>query len=641
MKDNMFQDGTFFVGCNYWASHAGTNMWRDWRPDVIDRDFALLAAAKVDHLRIFPLWSDFQPIKMHRAGAGAEREMRLGEDPLPHTEAGRAGVSQEMADRFEVFCDLAQKHGIKLIVGLITGWMSGRYHVPEPFETVNVLRDPQAIKWQIKFVRYMVSRFRTHKAIVAWDLGNECNCLGPLSKSEEGYVWVSTITMAIRTEDRSRPVISGMHGTFPESAFKPDDLGEILDVLCTHPYPLFTEHCMTDPITEQKSVLHAAAETVMYRGLSGKPAFSEEVGTLGPFFANEENAASYINTVLYLLWAHNCLGFMWWCGFEQLHLTHTPYDWDAVERELGLFHADYSPKPVLGAISSFADFIQSFSYKALPGRIVDAVCILSAEKDSWLSAFGTFILAKQAGLDIEFCYITDEIPEARAYILPSFAHSRLPGHVLRTLLSRVEQGAVLYLSIGEGFLSPFKEYSGLQPLCRYNPVKSDIVSLCGNDFTFMPHFKVDFESAGASILARDDEGKPVMSQNDYGKGTVYFLSYPIEDLAGGVPGINSPKHFTPYYLFYETMDKLRSPEKIVRKDNPHVAYTEHIGASGKRIVTAVNCVPYESTVSFTFNGYSFLETLNNQDAFVTVQPESVVLTMRPNSAVVFEIKPQE
>lgn len=33
----------FFVGCNYWASHAGTAMWRDWRPEVVEADFRLLA----------------------------------------------------------------------------------------------------------------------------------------------------------------------------------------------------------------------------------------------------------------------------------------------------------------------------------------------------------------------------------------------------------------------------------------------------------------------------------------------------------------------------------------------------------------------------------------------------------------------
>ena len=32
------QEGSFTVGCNYWASHAGTAMWTDWRPEVVEAD---------------------------------------------------------------------------------------------------------------------------------------------------------------------------------------------------------------------------------------------------------------------------------------------------------------------------------------------------------------------------------------------------------------------------------------------------------------------------------------------------------------------------------------------------------------------------------------------------------------------------
>ena len=61
-KCEIFDDGGFFVGCNYWAKNAGMYMWSQWRPDVIEKD------------------------------------------------------------------------GIKLIVGILTGWMSGRQFVPEVFE---------------------------------------------------------------------------------------------------------------------------------------------------------------------------------------------------------------------------------------------------------------------------------------------------------------------------------------------------------------------------------------------------------------------------------------------------------------------------------------------------------------------------
>lgn len=635
---NLFNDGKFFTGCNYWASHAGTNMWHDWRPDVIDHDFELLAKENIKNLRIFPLWSDFQPIKMHYQGGGSEKEIRLGEDPLPNTEAGRAGVSELMADRFEEFCDLAEKHGIKLIVGLVTGWMSGRLHVPQLFETVNVITNPRAIRWQVKFVRYMVKRFKNHPAIAAWDLGNECNCMGPAMNSDEAYLWTNSITMAIKCEDNVRPVISGMHSSFPEYHFTPQVLGELLDVLCTHPYPIFTPYCDTDPITENKSVLHAVAETVMYRGMSGKPAFAEEVGTLGPLIASEENAASYINTILHLLWAHNCFGLMWWCGFEQKHLTHTPYDWNAVERELGLFHSDYSPKPVVKAIGDFTTYVNSFEHEKLPERIVDAVCIITQRKDSWLAAFGTFILAKQAGLDIEFCYVTDEIPDARAYIVPSVSDDQgIPDHSMKKILENVKNGAAYYQSIGPALVSPFTEYFGLKAHYHYRPVVADTVKIDGAELSFKRTYKVLYEEMGAKALLVDQDNIPVMSEYSYGDGTMYFLGYDLENIVGGTPGVVSGKYEQPYYKLYNLMEKLRNPLKKVKGNNPHIAYTEHILNDNKRIVVAVNCIPRESEGEFTLDGYKPGKILKNQGSVATSNGEKLTLNMKPNSAIIFEI----
>lgn len=633
--ENIFQDGRFFVGCNYWASHAGTNMWRDWRPDVIEKDLKLLSEHHIQYLRVFPLWPDFQPI---RKVCG---EIRMGEDPLPFTPAGRAGVSETMCARFEQFCDLAHKYGFRLIVGLLTGWMSGRLYVPEPFERVNVLEDPFALKWEVRFVKYMVGRFRAHPAIAAWDPGNECNCMGQVKGSDGGYLWMGAISMAIRTVDDAHPIISGMHGTTPEGHFCAADVGELVDVLCTHPYPAFTPHCDTDPITENKSVLHGVAETLMYRGTSQKPAFVEEIGTLGPMYASEKNSAAYLNTVLSLLWAHNCLGCLWWCGFEQSHLSHAPYDVSAVERELGLFRADYTPKPVLGTIEDFTSFLQTFKYGKLPGRIVDAVCILTSEQDNWLAAYGAFILAKQAGLDIEFCYVKDEIPDARAYLMPAVGNDHLARHTMNEILKRVREGANLYVSIEKGLFSPFKELFGLEPQYRCVQQKPEKVVLEDTEFLLSAPYRTSYRECGAQTMASDREGMPVMARNRYGKGQIFFLGYPIENMAADTPGINSGEGFVPLYRFYEAMRELRSPEKQVTKDNPHVSLTEHIVDASTRILVAVNCVPEESILRLKAAGWTFSGELYLNGTVVEKKQGEMELRMAPNSMTVMELTMNE
>ena len=118
LNNILTESGKFVVGCNYWASHAGTAMWSDWRADVVEADLRQLSAAGIQVMRVFPLWPDFQPLTLLRDGGGIPVEFRLGEEPLPFDEAGQAGVSPQAVAHFTEFANLAQKYNIKLIVGL-------------------------------------------------------------------------------------------------------------------------------------------------------------------------------------------------------------------------------------------------------------------------------------------------------------------------------------------------------------------------------------------------------------------------------------------------------------------------------------------------------------------------------------------
>ena len=87
--------------------------------------------------------------------------------------------------------------------------MSGRQFVPPVFEERNVLVDPDAIMWQTRFVKYFVQEMKDHPAIAAWDYGNECNCMGDADRIH-AVTWTATIANAIRAEDPTRPVVSGL-----------------------------------------------------------------------------------------------------------------------------------------------------------------------------------------------------------------------------------------------------------------------------------------------------------------------------------------------------------------------------------------------------------------------------------------------
>ena len=178
---DLFGEKEFFTGCNYWASHAGIRMWSEWKAEEVEKDLKLLAEYGMRVLRVFPLWPDFQPLTRFYGGCGWPLEFGQNGGALKNP----AGVDEEMVSRFRFLCDTAEKNGLKLVVGLLTGWMSGRLFVPPALEGRNVLTDPDALRWEVRFVRYLVRELKDHPAVAAWDLGNECNCMGPVSTSAE------------------------------------------------------------------------------------------------------------------------------------------------------------------------------------------------------------------------------------------------------------------------------------------------------------------------------------------------------------------------------------------------------------------------------------------------------------------------
>jgi len=591
MGADIFEKGTFFTGCNYWASHAGLNMWNKWEPETVEADLKRLSEHGVDVLRVFPLWSDFQPIRMHTKGQQTPYQVRMGEELLPDTPAGRAGVSQTMLDRFRFFVDTAEKYGLKLIVGLVTGWMSGRMFVPEMLQGVNVITDPVAIEWEIKYVRCLVSAFRDSPAIVAWDLGNECNCMGEAPSRSAFYCWMAAISMAIRVEDDTRPVVSGMHGVRIEGKATPRDQGELTDVLTTHPYPLFTPHCDTDPINRMKSALHAAAESRYYADLSGKICFAEEVGCLGPMIASDEIAADYATASMFTLWAHDCHGFLWWCAYEQLKLEATPYDWDAVERELGLFRLDMSPKPIVNAMGRFRKFVKEAAADTLPENITDAVCVLTSGQDTWAVAYGAFLIAKKAHMDIRFADAQYSLPDAKAYMLPSIkGTSSMPRHTYMDIIKRVKAGATLYMSLDDCLLSPFDKVTGMRVLTRSRSAGGDIVDIDGESIPMEAAYTIVSESAGAEVLAVNDKGLPVFSRCSLGKGTVYCLYYPIEHIAATMPHVTDGVNARGFERIYRKLG-IRSEDRCADIDLPTVGLTEHIAGENERLLVAVNYEP--------------------------------------------------
>ncbi|NOU63867.1 cellulase family glycosylhydrolase [Paenibacillus sp. LMG 31461] len=568
-------------------------MWSDWNPEQVDLDLLRLSDAGIEVIRVFPLWPDFQPIENMYSGEGQHFGYRFGEERLPDTEAGKAGMSEEMMARFQAFTDIAKKYDIKLIVGLVTGWMSGRLFVPPALRGKAILTDPDAIRWQVRFVQYFVKQMKHNDSIIAWDLGNECNVMGKVASQEEAYVWTASIANAIKAKDVTRPLISGMHSLHPKGNWTMQDQGELTDILTTHPYPFWTPYMDFDPLTSMRPTIHATMESLLYAQIGEKPCFAEEMGTMGPMVCGEEVAAAFARTSMLSQWAHGLPGLLWWCANDQTKLNHAPYDWVACEGELGLMTEEGRVKPALHEMGRLKKVIQAMPFENLPARSVEAVCILNSTQDHWATAIGAFLLAKQAGFDIDFRFEDQPLPDANFYLLPCVTGVfGVAKQRWEQLLEKVREGATLYVSSNDGYMLNFAELTGLTVQNRRRRASEAVAYLQADSgdipLTIPSTFKLDFRNDRAEVLAAEADGNPVLTKATYGQGIVYFCALPLELAMSQQPGVSyNPEQF-PYWKMYETISREARGARVLHVNEPQIGITEHPSDVNTTIAVLIN-----------------------------------------------------
>lgn len=557
----------FLTGCNYWASHAGPEMWVNWEEAIVRKDLQKLVEHGLHTLRVFPNWRDFQPLTPHRGQKGIKLGYLEEKQNLYY-------LDETMLSRFETFLNICHENNLSCIVGLLTGWMSGRLFVPMALLDKNLYTDPTALLMQQRFVTGFVRRFKDHPAVAAWDLGNECNCMSPCDNRDMAASWTATIANAIRAADPTKPIVSGMHGLTASGTWAIADQGECCDVLTTHPYPRWCNHTYHDKTLSLRTTMHAACESKLYADLSGKPCLVEEVGTMGPMLCSDEAAAQFIGLNLFSCWANGATGLLWWCANEQTNLRTPPFTESMIERELGLFYIDGTPKPVVNALERFS----RLTLPQLPKAREDAVCILTKGQDTWGVAYMTWCLAKQAGLNLRFCWCEDELPEAKLYLMPSITgFDVLPLRQYLQLQERVKAGATLYISNDGGILSGFEALCGVKTEDSGVYNDSRTITLDGCTLPFTRRERYELTSTTATVLCRDSEGDCAISVNALGTGKVYYVNFPLETMLLPVHEAFDTEYFRIYRMLFDLAEK-----------DPHLALTVHPTEQGEEYRVYIN-----------------------------------------------------
>ena len=585
----LFENG-FFTGLNYWGSESAINMWSNFNKDSIEKDMELMSNAGITHLRVFPLWSVFQPLTA-LYGPKDVYEYSFGEDPLPDTEAGRAGVSEEACQKFKTFCDIAKKYNMKLIVAMITGHMSFRTYNPPAFDGKELLSDPTVIKWQLRFIRYFVNRFKCEDVIVGWDLGNEpIHMPGVDNKHYDAfYVWCSAISYAIKSCDQTRPVISGLDNSAVENGHSNlKTIGEMCDIHTTHPYNIFCTNA--DPINTMKPILDLPFKCKLSEDVSGVPTFVQEFSSLGYMNCSKKSEAAFYRASLFSSLAHGCHGTMWWCAFDQGHHEFAPYRWNTIGSDYGFFNKDLEEKPIAEENRKFKEVLSLLPDGKLPKHTVNATILIPREESDETDLLRTsYILAKQANIDVNFNYILDPICDSPLYILPSIKDNKaIPKTRLNELMKKVEEGSVLYICADEGLLRQIPEITGVEIEYREKIDATKTLKFNGNEIPVHTTYFYSPESFDGHVAATDENDVPVFFKHAYGKGYVYFLTLPLEAFLANKKGAFFKDNNIDYSCIYRELAKTANIKRICDSDNKYIRLTEHVIDENSLYVVAIN-----------------------------------------------------
>jgi hypothetical protein len=429
-----------------------------------------------------------------------------------------------------------------------------------------------------------------------------------------------------------------MHGLKIDGVWTIPDQAEICDALTTHSYPAFVPYCFLDPVSSMKIQLMAAAQSCYYGDIGKRPCLIEEIGILGNMVASEETGAEFVRVTLFSQWAHGHCGFMWWCNSDQEDLDFPPYDWCAMERELGLFRTDGSSKPVTREITGFRAFLKSLPFKRLPAPQKDAVCILSERQDHWAAAFSSFVLSKQAGFDIAFSGVQD-IPKSKLYLLPCVKGDVMHRQFWKKMLSEVSEGAALYISFDEAMISGFEEMTGLRVIAnsaRKNQFETIRTADGETSYNMQGHRRLTLEAVRASVIAREEDGNPAFTEAAYGKGTVYFLGFPLERILASQADSISKREHEQFYTIYQHIAKGRADRAVARKSSPFAGITEHPTENGK-VVTAINYDSEKADLTLELScGWKLNEIIRG--SVKAVADGSLSLLLEPHHAAVFTLE---
>ncbi len=508
----------FPIGVNYRPLHSESQDASEWYSGDIDEDFDVFAASRLSLVRVYVSWKLLEP--------------QVGQ------------YDEDVVERLQELIDAARTRKMQVIVCFFAD--------DKHAELLDVpwgrKRDPHTddylIQRQVALVQKLVNRFRADSGVFAWDLADEAFCSG----FESGQAldgWVETLREAVRDVDPERPVIVSADS---ESLFRLTGVDARpaigrCEFAVSHVTSAYKAYAASGPLTSGPSTY--LDSFLLRTSACGLPVLADDVGILSLDHSVGEEAA-YLRTALYSALMNGGAGAMIRRYRDLETERREPYFQDPFEVLVGIADSEGVPKPALTEVESFARVVARIDlrrYELLPER---TAVVVPDERYGPLpdmaplhdprACFAAYIAAKKAQVPVTVAGEGDVLEAYSVLLVPS-AFS-LAEETWERLSAYVQDGGTVVMSYGGGDMHPVvRQIFGVEFLgdsgarervtCRVaqpdvlGPIHSFDVSLGVPNFALFGH-------GGATVVATDAKGSPLLTVNQYGQGRAVMFAFPIE-----------------------------------------------------------------------------------------------------------------
>ncbi|MFA5843962.1 MAG: cellulase family glycosylhydrolase [Coriobacteriia bacterium] len=581
----------FPVGVAYHAIDDERRSWSDWYDRDADADFASLAEHRISLARVFVSWHCLEP--------------QVGQ------------YDEDAAERLDRVVAAAGAHGIRLIV---TFFADDR--VAELMDVAwGKRRDPRTDDYLIgresALVQRIVNRYRADDTIFAWDLGNEAFLSG-FTSAEDLDRWAGAMRDAVREVDPDRPI---MLSADPETLFRSSrvDATHALDRFelgASHVTSAYVAFAAEGPVTSGPATY---IDGYLLRCASrGLPVLMDEVGAVSLDASVGEEAAA-VRTSMWSGLMNGAAGVVLRRWRDMETERREPYFRDPFEFPVGVVDTNGSPKPVLAEVRRFARVALALDRRRYEPAAEDVAVLLPAERYHALpsmaglygprSCLQSYIRAKEAHLPVTLVREGEEIGRLAALIVPSVAELE-PG-TWEALAAWVQDGGSLVMSYGGG--DPPAEVRGLFGIeflgdhgrretfaCRV--AQSDLLpGLVPFDCALPLQHHALLGQAGATVVATDATGSPLVTLQRHGQGRAVFVAAPIERaLAQGDPWAAPDAAASFVRTVYASVADACGAAGSVRCDRPGVEVAHFLGEADD-ILLLLNHSPEKTVATLSFD----------------------------------------